>query len=716
MEAVVFLIPTRNDLATEVAMKLRKVHVREFKSVWDSNVFETDKVTCLVGKNEAGKTAILQALYRLNPLIESDGDFNVTYDYPRSHVEDYQEEIENGGRQEHAIVIQATLELEPPELEAIFREYGENILERPEVTLSKGYARNDKGDCALYVDLPIRESAIVRNFIEKFAIPIRLKEKLEHSSTLEMLSELLVDFAAEQAQAFADAQAEANNLEDDAAKAKALEQCKMLAESEQSKALRARLTELLEHKWLGGHIWQTLLERYFPKFLYFDEYYRLRGHDNVGALKQRQLERKLKPSDYPLLGLIQLARLDLDRLLAPDSTQDLKNKLEGASNHLSSKILPYWSQNKHLKMSFDVREGRQGDPAGMQSGPNIWGEVRDSKHQVSTALGTRSAGFVWFFSFLAWYSAEKKKNEPLVILLDEPGLSLHGRGQEDLLRYFEAEIVDSPKHQLIYTTHSPFMVDPRHFERVRIVQDRGIDSDVPLPRAEDGTKVFTNVLEAGPDSLFPLQGALGYEIHQTLFIGPNCLVVEGVSDLLYIQTISGVLESKGRAGLDRRWTITPVGGSDKVPTFVALIGSQKNLRIATLIDFQKGDRQKIENLYKSKLLKKSHLLPFTEFTKTAEADMEDMFDKDFYVEIVRLAYTTELSAKLEASDLTSRAPRILVRLDEYFSRNPLRREVQFNHYRPARFLADKVSTLTVPDATLNRFEMAFKAANALLDP
>jgi predicted ATP-dependent endonuclease of OLD family len=65
-------------------MKLRSVHVREFKSVWDSNAFDTDRVTCLVGKNEAGKTALMQALYRLNPIVESDANFDVTDDYPSS--------------------------------------------------------------------------------------------------------------------------------------------------------------------------------------------------------------------------------------------------------------------------------------------------------------------------------------------------------------------------------------------------------------------------------------------------------------------------------------------------------------------------------------------------------------------------------------------------------------------------------------------------------
>ena len=182
------------------------------------------------------------------------------------------------------------------------------------------------------------------------------------------------------------------------------------------------------------------------------------------------------------------------------------------------------------------------------------------------------------------------------------------------MRYFESEIVTNPRHQLLYTTHSPFMVDAQHFDRVRIVQDRGIDTDKSLPRNEDGTKVFTDVLEAEPDSLFPLQGALGYEINQSLFIGPNSLIVEGASDLLYLQTLSGVLESQNRMGLDGRWTITPVGGADRVPAFAALIGAQKELNVATLIDFQKAHRQMIENLYKRKLLRQSHVLTFADFT------------------------------------------------------------------------------------------------------
>ena len=470
----------------------------------------------------------------------------------------------------------------------------------------------------------------------------------------------------------------------------------------------------MAHEDLGSHIWSTFLRPHLPKFLYFDEYYQITGQDNIEGLKQRQQTQQLKPSDYPLLGLIARARLDLDKLLNPNRTQALKNKLQGASNYLTKQIMKYWSQNKHLQMQFDVRQGLSGDPEGMQTGTNIWGEVFDSAHQVSTSLGTRSAGFVWFFSFLAWYATERNRDMSLVLLLDEPGLSLHGRAQADLLHYFESEIVANPKHQLLYTTHSPFMVDAQHFDRVRIVQDRGIDSDGPLPQDEDGTKVFTDVLEAGQDSLFPLQGALGYEIHQTLFVGPNSLIVEGASDLLYLQALSGALESQNRMGLDNRWTITPVGGADKVPTFAALIGAQKKLNIATLIDFQKAHRQMIENLYKRKLLQQSHVLTFADFTRQDEADIEDMFDETFYLALVNDEYGENLAQPVTPNDLTLATSRIVVRLEDYFRRRPLTGGIKFNHYRPARRLVEGIARHSIPPATLDRFEKAFEVVNSLL--
>ena len=75
-------------------MKLTKVRVTNFQSIRDSTEFDIGDVTCLVGKNEAGKTALLQAIYRLLPIVETDAGYSVTDDYPRRDVADYQHAIE----------------------------------------------------------------------------------------------------------------------------------------------------------------------------------------------------------------------------------------------------------------------------------------------------------------------------------------------------------------------------------------------------------------------------------------------------------------------------------------------------------------------------------------------------------------------------------------------------------------------------------------------
>ncbi len=128
-----------------------------------------------------------------------------------------------------------------------------------------------------------------------------------------------------------------------------------LKEQEQTEEVK-RLVEILDRvikRGVNGYIYDTFLAKNEPKFLYFDEYYQMTGHENIEALIQRQTNKQLKQSDHPLIGLIRLARLELSELINPNSTIELKSKLEGASNHLTRQILKYWSQNKHLRMTFE---------------------------------------------------------------------------------------------------------------------------------------------------------------------------------------------------------------------------------------------------------------------------------------------------------------------------------------------------------------------------
>lgn len=191
---------------------------------------------------------------------------------------------------------------------------------------------------------------------------------------------------------------------------------------------------------LAHYIFNSLIWPRAPKFLYFDEYYQMKGQANLNALIARENAKTLEDSDYPLLGLINLARLDHRQLVTTKNTTELKNKLEGAGNYLTKRIVKYWSQNQHIKMEFDVRDAKPEDLEDMRQGINVWGEVYDTVHWAHTPLGTRSRGFVWFFSFLAWYEDIKRQKQNVILLLDEPGLSLHGRAQADLLKYFRSRV------------------------------------------------------------------------------------------------------------------------------------------------------------------------------------------------------------------------------------------------------------------------------------
>ena len=685
-------------------MRLKSVRVREFRSIVDSGEFQIDDTTCLVGKNESGKTAVLEALYRLNPVIDSDANFDVTHDYPRTVVADYQHRVETE-ECEPATAVTAVYELSDDDVAEAEEQFGAGFLADRWAKMWRGYENKTS------FEINLNESVAVRHLLTQVDLPDDVRAEAGQASTLKKLLEILIAAAENQEKAYQNVLDSAKQLQTSSERARAIDEANGLRESASAKQLRTQIPSYLKTN-LKKHIWRTYLDHRVPKFLYFDEYYQMEGQLNIPRLQQRQSHNSLTESDHPMLGLIELARLNIDQLISANNTQDLVSKLEGASNYLSKQILRFWSQNKHIHIRFDLRAGLPGDPEGMQTGMNLWGFVYDTRHMVMTPLGTRSRGFVWFFSFLAWFSQQRKRNIPLILLLDEPGLFLHANAQDDLLRYIEQEL--KPHHQVIYTTHSPFMVDSNNFSQVRIVRDKSMESDDDLPPDQQGTKVFADVLKADQDSLFPLQSALGYDIAQTLFIGPNCLIVEGVSDLIYLSSITDILAKNKRVELSDSWTITPVGGSNRVTTFVSLLRSQKKINVATLIDFQKRDQQTIENLYKAKLLARKNVHTFAKYTGTSEADIEDMFEPQLYLDIVNAEYDNELVNPIELRDL-GRHPRILVNVKSWLELNPLRTGT-FNHYRPARYFAENIVHLgpKLNNSTLDCFEEVFKKLNTLL--
>lgn len=642
-------------------MLLKDVRITDYRSVEDSGVVPLDdEVTCLVGKNESGKTAFLQALHLLNPLnpIKGKTTYDEVMDYPSRKSSAYKKVRDTSP----ATVVRATFELEEHEAAAVREDLGAHALKALTVRIEAGYGPS-KTYSAQY-----DETAVVKHLASALEVPSADRKAIDAAQTVLALREALAAVA---------------------------EPTSAVTE------LAARLAE-----WRDGSLGKYLLDRYWdrwlPVFFYFDDYSTMRGRVSMPFIKSREAADTLEESEKTFLAL--LATVDAD--LADFETvnfERLTRELEGAANGITEQVFQYWTQNKNLRLEIRVSAADPADEPPLDQGPIVNVRIYNPRHYVSVPFDERSRGFVWFFSFFAYFSnIEQQEGRRTILLLDEPGLALHATAQGDFLRFIDAELAKN--HQVLYSTHSPFLVKPDRFDRVRTVQD--VDGK--------GTQVSADVFRTDSETVFPLQTALGYELAQTLFVGPDCLLVEGPSDLLYLQVLSQACEAAGLTGLDPRWVVTPVGGADKLGTFVSLLGANQ-LNVAALIDANPKDRQRITALQANGHLKGRALIQISEVTGTAEADIEDLLASDFYLNLVNAAYASDLPKAIKAGDLKSKAPRVTARIEQHFREKNIANG-KLNHYRPAaHLLREQVALLPKIDKdTLKRAEALFIRLNGLL--
>lgn len=619
-------------------MNLKAVQVSSFKSITDSGLFELDpKVTCLVGKNESGKTAVLEALYRLNPLPGHVQDFNALRDYPRRTLKSVAE-----AKVEATTPIVAQFQVDKDDVAQMDGAFGAGVVS----TGVLGARKNYKNEVSWGSPWPYHENKLIGHLVAQASIDPKLADGVK--SIDELLKKL-----------------------------KAIES--------PSAPVTAFITKLGGESTYNAKVWRELSKR-VPKFLYFNEYSVMPGRVSIPKL-QSTSEASLEPGERTALSLLRLAGVDAAEF-TDANYEARKASLEAAANVLTDEVFEFWSQNKNLEIELDVDFKSPASNLGQPPFLDI--RIKNTRHRVTLNFGERSAGFIWFFSFLAYFSEFRKSDEPLILLLDEPGMGLHAAAQSDLLRFIEERL--APSRQVVYTTHSPFMVDPKRLDRVRTVEDTD----------PDGTKVSKDVLSTSKDTRFPLQAALGYELAQTLFVGPDNLIVEGPADYIYFQVLGGHLAATGRTRLDPRWVVVPVGGADKIPTFIALLGAQLN--VAVVLDVAAGGNQKVSSLVEKKIIGGDRLIPLTTITKTPEADIEDLFEVDFYLELLKLSGVGEF----KESDLTTTG-RIIKRVESVLGK-------RFDHYQPARyFLEHQVALLPkVSPGALERFEALFTMANGLL--
>jgi predicted ATP-dependent endonuclease of OLD family len=155
-------------------MILIEVHVTNFRSVENSGRFRIDQVTCLVGKNEAGKSAVLQALAALNPHPATPMVLDLERDYPRRFLTQYSERHKD----KDATAVSTVWKLTEVESAEIEREFGANALNDNQVKVFRRY----KGSKPEF-DFDINFASVIKYLFDHFDLAQHERDPLEDCKT-----------------------------------------------------------------------------------------------------------------------------------------------------------------------------------------------------------------------------------------------------------------------------------------------------------------------------------------------------------------------------------------------------------------------------------------------------------------------------------------------------------------------------------------------------
>ena len=652
-------------------MILESVRVENFKCIDDSGEFSLRPLTALVGKNESGKTALLQALYRLNPVLPSEGTY-VETEYPRRRWAAYRQRRQKAPDR----VVTTTWRLEPGDLDALGALLGPEAMASTRVVVTKGY------DNRLRWQIDVDERRVVSNFVRAANLDAAELRNLWATSTIAELARTL----------------------------QAVEE-----PTPAQLALRADLGERFPRGTLDEQI-VAVLEPRLPRFLYFAEYHRLPAEVSIDDLLRRKASNELTAGDSIFLALLALANVEPEELRQISRFEYLVAELEAVSQQITRDVLEYWSQDRSLEVDFRCDAARPDDPPPLNSGYVMRTRIRSRRHNVTLSFEERSAGFIWFFSFLLWLMhVRRDRAGDYIFLLDEPGLGLHARAQIDMMRFIREQVL--PSYQVVYTTHTPFMIAPDALEGIRTVEDCD-DGDTVL-----GTKVGDRFLSLDPDTLFPIRAALAYDVTKRAVVGRQTLLVDRPSDVLYLKWFSRELQEQGREHLDPEWSLVPIGGLDSIAPFAALF-AEPSQKIAVLTDGLMSHPRRLEGLWERGMLQFGRILRPALYADEGDGDpiedaqIEDLLGRRLYRELVIGAFRLQESPVLQGDrDPSETRRRLLAEVEAYFAGLPPWAP-RFDSFSPASYLFEHAAALRegLPELedAMNRFEKLFADLNSFV--
>ncbi len=340
------------------------------------------------------------------------------------------------------------------------------------------------------------------------------------------------------------------------------------------------------------------------------------------------------------INFLTITGLDYSFFQQP-SSRILKQKIENLNGELTLNFQDFWRQNvgknNKIKINFELahydhtHEEKSGKPF-----IEFW--IKDEAERLYPKQ--RSRGVRWFLSFFMELKASAMDKHKInkLLLIDEPGVSLHARAQEDVLKVFD----DIKEHiQIIYSTHSPHLIDVNNLYRVIAVQ-RALEDDM---NSETIVLNARSLKTATADTLSPVYAMMGARLNQQDVIKSYNNVV--VKDLATYYFLKAILLLTGYS--KKTCYFLPASGAASMPMMINILIGWGLDYIA--LNFGNEEERFIYNKLRKELfdnnvdLANHQLLHFREFP-----DAEDMFSTiDFkkYIVLVREGITINNSEYLK---------------------------------------------------------------------
>ena len=605
-------------------MKAVRFRVQNFRNIEDSGWIELDKVTAFVGRNESGKTALLKALHKFNPATQE--LYDAQREFPRDlYTREYDE---SRGGDWPVCSVEFKISEEVLSNIANILHSGESLPQT--VILTRYYDYSLKVDrFSPPIQILIPPDPIVKVIDEFIASPSFLDSSDMDSDDIKSRHDELIGWAKEWLNKLVDITdlrneegiellMELQNDIDDQSDPCIVDMSRLLEATES--ILESAQQDPIDE------IENTLITE-LPVMIYFENY----GILDSSIWLSRFMEDLNNYPDDPRIrtisAMFEHTRLDPQEIRLLGEESDAKSiekrtiKLNSASNDISSRFSEWWSQRRHK-----FRYQADGDYF------RIW-VADDVRPDIEIELEARSKGFQWFFSFYLVFLVESEEfYKDAILLLDEPGLHLHPTAQQALIPFLEKL---SERNQLVYTTHSPFLIDGENLHRVR-------------PVTEDKTghsRITAEIWPKDRDTIFPLQAAAGYAMMRGLFKHRKNVLVEGMTDYYYLQELSQQCARLNQATLPDDIYIVPCGGTKYVGLLAALFMGEQ-VRPLVLLDGDEAGRARqnalLRNLYaghESDILMLDDILHRT----GQEVEIEDIIGQKIILESLATILEIDLS-------------------------------------------------------------------------